>query len=505
MKTKSKVRPMVALCTSFVCLLIACQLYEPFTEEEVFKGAYERNFVRQFGLIAPSQDWDFTNETSSERSENNPKTRVGEWSDHPFVPISGGYFEIDGSLISEIKKLSLPDKADKSFALELAENDSIEIYPLYRATFSESNIGWIFQIFADDQNITSTESSPLGWVMSTGMKVKLKKNDSYKELGNNECTTWGVCSKPIVRYANNTGHSQLLYFNLYVNKHTYEAEHQKLAPTGTQQSSLNYQMRIVNLSRPANIDARYDVMFVACESANFDPNNPVGTSVPRYHSFVFMIVGPRQPKVLYLQQDGENQPYVHHTLARKRYMVEDLGSSSDFDFNDVVLDVEQFGQVPVIISQELQSKYNNAIKTTVSLGACSDPHEAVCVRHLCGTRPFQFKVGDYESAIITDPTDEVQTLKQLNNQPVETTTYFGGSQTIEGWNPDQTIPITGWLPDENNISLKVWRSGQQHASEGGWQVQFPKEGAVPFVMALPVSVPWSAEGVNFTGWQQFVP
>lgn len=505
MKTKSRVRPMVVLCTSFVCLLIACQLYEPFTEEEVFKGAYERNFVRQFGPINQSQDWDFSNDPIPGHSVNNNQTRAGGWASQPFVPLVDGYYVISPDLISKMSNLGFTEQTDKSFALEMAANDSIEIFPLYQTSTNSSYLEWYLQIFVDDQNITSTEISPNGWKMSTGMQHKRSNTGRYENLALQDCSSFGMRVKPIIRYANLTGHSSLLYFNLYINGYSIPIEtHKKLAPKGTQQSSLNRQMRIIDLLRPVNLDVRYDVMFVACEAANFDANNPYDKPMPRYQSLVFMIVGPRLPKVLQLQQ-GVDRPYVNHTIASKRYMIEDLGSSSDFDFNDVVLDVEQFGQVPVLISQEPQPSCNNAIKTSISLGACSEPQQTVSVRHLCGTRPFQFGVGDYESAVITDPTDEEQTLRQLSGLPVEDVSYFGGSKPIEGWNPDQTIPITGWLPDANNITLKVWRSGQEQASEGGWRVQFPQVGAVPFIMALPASVSWSAEGVNFTGWQQFVP
>lgn len=502
MKKLNRVQSLAAQSSLCVCLLIACQLYEPFSEEEVFKGAYERNFIRTFGSIAPDQSWDFSN-VSVSQNHDAAETRTWNESDYPSFVDANGWFLVDADFFSAItNNIKFTEKADQSFALEIGENDCFDIFPIYQTSREKSGIQWALQAFVEGRNILSY--SEAGWPMGTN--VQIFNGTRFVAINDNDCTSKGTRAKAITHYDNVSGSKEIMYLNLCVTDYkTPPSDYRRYAPKGTQQSSLTGQMRIVDIPRPAVIDSRLETMFIACEAANFDPNFPY-TMVKglRYQSLVLMLVGPRLPKVIYLDQQG-SLPVIRQTLASKRYMIEDLGSSSDFDFNDIVVDVEQSVELPVVIKQEADLYSNKALRTTVTLGEAENSTTRAIVRHLCGTKPFQLTIGDRVFKTVTDPTDEAQTLAQLRGENLAEETYFEGSKTISGWDPNEMATITGWRPDENNISVKVWRNGTDSDTDGGWLVQFPIVGCVPFIMALPTTMGWNPEGTEFSAWKNFVP
>ncbi len=128
----------------------------------------------------------------------------------------------------------------------------------------------------------------------------------------------------------------------------------------------------------------------------------------------------------------------------KRYIIEDLGSIVDWDFNDVVVDLIQ-----------TQNPTTNEITQRAEL------------KHLCGTTPFELYIGE--------PNNTDNSVK-LNFQASKYayTDYLGNRQTfsisngkIPGQQMAQSEEITDikfdlpasnpWKPSENNIWVKVYK------------------------------------------------
>lgn len=61
-------------------------------------------------------------------------------------------------------------------------------------------------------------------------------------------------------------------------------------------------------------------------------------------------------------------------VVSRRYLIEDLGSTDDFDFNDIVIDVEQ--------------------RVVVENGVEGTPLQMATLRHLGGVLPWNIKIGD---------------------------------------------------------------------------------------------------------------
>lgn len=499
----SKKAQQLAVQSSLCLLLSACQSYEPFTEEEVFRGAYERNFKQTFGFANPSQNWDFS-ACVPDNTKNATRTEVDKYE---LFADPMKYYEVDETLYNQILNNNQDNTMGKSFALLVDPGDSFEIIPLYMIVENEGKIRWSLQVFVDNENVAATLIYPDGWSMGTYFFVRSKAGGDYAPISStNRCSPYGNRCYPVVQYQNQDKNQKLMYFNLLVKSVSFTTSHtyDKYAVKESQQSSLNHQMRILeNIPRPDNIDERYETMFIACEAANFDPNVTFTLNDgKRFQNLVFMVVGPKLPKVVY-PEVGQDELSFDKSVSSKRYMIEDLGSTSDFDFNDIVVDVTQQEKVTLELSQERASA-TKPIKTTISPKSSGEIRTEATVQHLCGTKPFQLTVGDYAFGRVTDPTNLEQTIAQLQHQEVDNPKEFEAPEVVEGCDPKVTAIIPDWNPAVNKISVTVWRRGEIGPSEGGWTVNFPADGEIPYIMALPISQQWTMEGQRFVDWQKYV-
>lgn len=169
------------------------------------------------------------------------------------------------------------------------------------------------------------------------------------------------------------------------------------------------------------------------------------------------------------------------------------------------------------------------------------------IAHVCGTLPLQVQVGNYLFPWITDPTNQQKTRTELcaagwaysdgswkaDSKNQKSTTRAAEFEVKEnGWNPNEEKIIDGWRPEDNNITIYVqwpdnYKTDPGHNLEspnkdnlgeydekdnasnpyldnnlqdfkdftisGLKQVTFPKDGAVPYIIAVDPSVHWMLE------------
>lgn len=259
------------------------------------------------------------------------------------------------------------------------------------------------------------------------------------------------------------------------------------AQEGAKQSSKRDMMRAItsgisNAVNQTNLNAFADqcgfdrngqncnYMFIGCE----DANGKMGDW--DYNDVVLLVVG------------LPNIPTVAEDIIEKRYMIEDLGSTFDFDFNDIVVDVKQ-------------AKINGETKQTAT------------ITHLCGTIPYQLFIGE---------TPFTPVMKGQNGED-----HLGVNPKGDAF----TFNITGWDPSTNNISVLVWpdrtyesfknvngkdytaytTNGYNKPEEGNFshdselyphynvdtkgarQINFPKNGEQPYIIAFDPEVTWREE------------
>lgn len=149
-------------------------------------------------------------------------------------------------------------------------------------------------------------------------------------------------------------------------------------------------------------------------------------------------------------------PSVPVLSVLKRYMVEDLGGSDDFDFNDIVFDVCQY----------------------------SDDKQKCFVRALGGTLGISIKVGN--STWSKAPTFE-------NTEMLNTT-----AGNVDYSKSLADFEVTGWIPSQNNVSVTV--TGKDGFT---WEVVFPLTGEVPFIVATADGKEWMNERVGVPNKEWF--
>lgn len=143
-------------------------------------------------------------------------------------------------------------------------------------------------------------------------------------------------------------------------------------------------------------------------------------------------------------------PSVPVLSVLKRYMVEDLGESDDFDFNDIVFDVCQY----------------------------SDNTQRCFVRALGGTLGITIKVGN--STWSKEPTFNI--VDMLNTGVGDAVDY---SKSLADFG------VTGWDAGNNNVSVEV--TGKDGYK---WVLKFPETGEVPFIIATADGKEWMNERVG---------
>ncbi len=136
----------------------------------------------------------------------------------------------------------------------------------------------------------------------------------------------------------------------------------------------------------------------------------------------------------------------------KRYLVEDLGSKDDFDFNDIVFDVKQ----------------------------ANDGTQKCVIRAMGGTLDFTLKIGN------TEWTKSVEGVAAGYNVK----TMYNTQGTIV-WDKELAeFPVTGWNFSSNNISVKVKTSVSDDVII---EIPFPKKGEVPMIIAFRTFCDWQSE------------
>lgn len=245
------------------------------------------------------------------------------------------------------------------------------------------------------------------------------------------------------------------------------------------------------------------------------------------NDIAFLVVGyPNVPEIIPANE-----------VIKKRYMCEDLGATDDFDFNDIVVDVTQ------TMEYKLMSSANNNTNsfTEIAEGIYVEPDESTKMQyarisHVCGTLPFQVRVGDALFPKVVDPTNDWMTRSNLSGElrwcgtgdaPRRFNEHYTRSQNhvhTDGWNPNEERVIGGWDPKANNVKIYVdWSQSSVSGTgtsnqdkdfdmdadnnkndaeyidfvEGTYRkVDFPSRGSVPYMLCTDQDVPWMQERQN---------
>lgn len=430
-------------------LLAACSshdLYDQEKADEIVKEQYSAGFVKAYPNINLNQSWDKSHKMPAyslpSSAAHAPATRAASYT----LTESEDAYEVDNSTLTWLKSKLVEQRNNRAlgspFYMKVPDN-SFTIVPIYQG---RANLIWELHAVIDGVDIKVWEKSKDLWLKTNANQTEwtpvydLTTDELYR------CTLNATSVKAKSYTFSGLPAGADMYFYLLVTSCKTGKENEYKDIIGKQQSSLNGMMLALNdCPRPANIDEENEVMIIGCEDV--DRNN----SDWDMNDIVFMVYGkPYVPQPLTIE---EGMPITKKTTVR--YMIEDLGSTDDFDFNDIVLDVSDvWTSTPTYTNGKLTSWTD------------SDFRQEAVIRHLGGTLPFILTIGDTE----------------LPEQRGEL-----------GTDPDRTFTVTGWDKEAHNINIKV-RS--KESSSVYHNVVFPKAGEAPMILAVDPTTLWMDERVS---------
>ena len=168
-----------------------------------------------------------------------------------------------------------------------------------------------------------------------------------------------------------------------------------------------------------------------------------------------------------------------------------LPRPTNIRFNDIVVDVTQTTAQVYTINSETG-------EATPKEGSSPVVTQEAKISSLCGTLPFQVKVGDTYFGQVTNPTASVA---DIEAQLARGASEHGGTVCPSGTRP-AGVPLTytkvidnnTWNPESNNVSAFVWTNRDpsvdpaDNSVSGVWESTFPLDGEVPYIIAVDQDV-----------------
>ena len=427
--------------------------------EEAQKEAYANSFVAKYGEISSTQSWDFTT------GESNLATTRGfsainievlengvDWGDlsnltiehHVFSNTVWNYDIIKSGITKNAALFNainseLPEKkvwVGNEVAL-VAPSSSFYIFPLlsgglnrYDLKVKVGNEEPVI-IFSKDYNFFQTIN---GITTPDGKTVNMRGVKIEAPVGS-----------PIEIYLDNVRNENNV----------------SLPTVGTTNGQAVY------IDVPDNVELELDdieladnhiAKYIGIEDAIAGTDND-------YNDLVLAVVG--NPDVPQEKVITENQ-YQVTTCRAKRYMIEDLGAIGDFDFNDVVVDVEEY----TVYTHRVTSE--NGVKTSDEIISTTTAPTKAFIRALGGTIDFELTIGS--------------TKWVKSESDYDTATMYNTQGTIDYTKALAEFEVTGYNYDANNITFRA------NGKDGKiYTVSFPKKGEAPMMIAVDPTTNWMTE------------
>ena len=417
---------------------------------EQSKTDYEANFVEKYGEVDPNQSWDFSTGTptiSLPSSSAKAGTRAGGYERKN----STDYYEFPAATINKMKEVFVEGRDNRNlgtaFAMHAPAN-AIYIMPMYMG-----QSGGNFELWMHVEGIAEDIKV---WSKWQDLQVKPKAGDNWKNVkdhnsGSNCVGVAAIRSK----YYKFSGLPENAVMHFYLKITEAAGGYNETNQILTSISGYMRDFKFGNDGFPTGLKGidenitKPEAMIIGVEDAT------TSKSDHDFNDVVFMIYGePYVPQTFKVEE--------FETTYSKRYMIEDLGSTDDFDFNDIVVDVQEtFTQKRTTDEQGLETWSDPVLKG-----------QKAFLRHRI--LPFELTIGNTK-------------LEKMDG--------------VLSDDPNTEFTVTGWNRNSNNISIDVYQgTGSQTAT----RVNFPQTGAIPMIIATDTNVAWSAERVEFN-WKEFMP
>lgn len=461
--------------------------------------AYQSNFEKLVGKIDPNQSWDFSRGVTGEIAATRA---VGEITITP-----GDYYNVEQTTLNWLTT-ELPEKGrgryevGNNFTLN-APAESFTLIPIYQG---HAACHWDLYVKRENREAQRV------WTKSQGLQ-RIRQggaDDAWEDVpvdGNNDNPanegsdhTMGVKAvrgQELVLGGFTPG--ERLTFILKITKHGEWIDGttgHMFQIEGAEMSSEDGMMVALPCPRPSNIAASDNVIVIGCEDNDVERTTPIADittsgiqdySITNYAGQAitsYDLYGSDWDKndiVFLLKSSGEANI---EEVTKKRYMVEDLGTTDDIDFNDVIIDLASHQKMkPKVTTVGNETKYE--------WEPVGSPTQTATVRAMGGTLDFEFYVGTSTTPVFTK--------SELVNDYTIYNTLVGNID----YNKDMaTYKVSGWNPSTNNVRFKLLNpaiaarliaSSSITVEEDGYTLSFPEPGAAPYIIAFPVTKQWRDE------------
>lgn len=464
MKTNVKKLMMVFAATAMVACTNNNDLFDSTVIEQNAKASYAENFAKKYPNVDLNRSWDLSSKSFiySLPADGKARTRAGEGAIN-----RGNWYEVENTTLTWMHDQLKEGKDNRSlgnpFKMSIPSTD-FTIVPIYQGQASA-----MYNLHAVIDGVDyliwekSNNDNNLG-----DIQIKDGDSDQWHNLhgGGNSWETWNslfntdggdkwladgsqnfvtdVRAKTIEFKGFEVGAEMYLYLDITVSGNgEWGGKYNYVNNVGAQQSSLKGNMLALNVERPSNLPENYKAMIIGCEDADLVDSDW------DLNDLVLLVYGEQIPEPVNIEY---GTPVVETRTVR--YLIEDLGATDDFDFNDIVVDVtETRTTTPTIVNGVIKSWSSTPYTQTAIL------------RHLGGTLPFTLKIGNTELA------------------------EMGGQSTFQT-SPNLEFEVTGWNPDTHNINVQVQQQGNQGVFNN---IGFPKSGEAPMILAVNPSQNWMSE------------
>ena len=469
----------VALAFGTVLNFMSCSKeMTTITYEDVQKQTYAANFVAKYGEIKSDQSWDFStgDRMLATRGFTAIKTQVldqgidfGDVSNiqsvvkdrnwlHTEIQIPGNV-EKNAQLLNAMVK-ALPEAKAKTGkpAVLVAPSNGFYIFPF----FSGGCLTYDLMVKVGDEEPVKVFSKD--WINFQTING-MPKDNVYADGGT-------VNMKGVYIEAPVGTRVEVYIDNIFC--HTSAAGNAYEKPFPSPAGTTNGRAIYVELDEDVmpeldGIELKENAVVKYIGIEDIAEGRPNGmNSDSDFNDVVLAVVGnPDVPQEKVITKDR----YEVKTCKTKRYMIEDLGATDDFDFNDVVVDVEDY---TVEIHQV--TRENGVIKTDEVIETTSAPSQAI-IRAMGGTIDFELTIG------------ETKWVKSENNFDVKT---MYNTQGDVDYNKELAVfEVKGYDYNANNVGIRV--KGQDGLL---FDIKFPKAGEAPMIIAVDPSQQWMKERVS---------
>ena len=469
----------VALAFGTVLNFMSCSKeMTTITYEDVQKQTYAANFIAKYGEIKSDQSWDFStgDRMLATRGFTAIKTQVldqgidfGDVSNiqsvvkdrnwlHTEIQIPGNV-EKNAQLLNAMVK-ALPEAKAKTGkpAVLVAPSNGFYIFPF----FSGGCLTYDLMVKVGDEEPVKVYSKD--WINFQTING-MPKDTVYADGGT-------VNMKGIYIEAPVGTRVEVYIDNIFC--HTSAAGNAYEKPFPSPAGTTNGRAIYVELDEEVmpeldGIELKENAVVKYIGIEDIATSRPYGMGTDNdFNDVVLAVVGnPDVPQEKVITKDR----YEVKTCKTKRYMIEDLGATDDFDFNDVVVDVEDY---TVEIHQV--TRENGVIKTDEVIETTSAPSQAI-IRAMGGTIDFELTIG------------ETKWVKSENNFDVKT---MYNTQGDVDYNKELAVfEVKGYDYNANNVGIRV--KGQDGLL---FDIKFPKAGEAPMIIAVDPSQQWMKERVS---------